>query len=190
MAVLIAEIVLLLILALNIPIALRNQKRFLSTCNGEYKIFQDANLKKFTILFFVVLILAALLTFIYKQYYFLLAAALMLFLLMGTFKNSIIVSKDKLYFRECAIPLVELDHAELIYTNKNKIMIVFVTKSNHKFGYAHRKPDVPVAISKEISKHGIPLIDKIHKEKNNTTKPIDADAPVSENLEDASDNLE
>lgn len=188
MAILIAEIILLIVLAINIPLALKKQKAFLSTCKGESRVFQDANLKKFTILFFIVLILSAYLTIQSKKYFFLLAAALMLFLLIGSVKNAMIITKEKLYFRECALPLTELTSAELTYTGKGKFMILFIMKNNHKFGYAHGKIDTPMAIAKTIQEYGIPVVDKIHKTAD--TNLNSTDETFSNDIDISSDNLE
>lgn len=171
MLILIGLIVLLIIIALNIPLALRAQKKFLSTCEGEYKTFQDANLKKFIILFFVILIIAIGFAIQQKKYLFLLAAALMLFLVVGAVKNAMIVTKDKLYFRECAVPLTEIKFAELTYTNKGKYMILFHMQNDHKFGYAHGKLDSPKAIADAIQKVGIPVEDNLHKKSNTDSEP-------------------
>ena len=163
MLILIGLIVLLIIIALNIPLALKTQKKFLSTCEGEYKTFQDANLKKFTILFFVILIIAIGFAIMSKKYIFLLAAALMLFLVVGAVKNAMIITKDKLYFRQCAVPLTEIKSAELTYTGQQKIMILFIMQNDHKFGYAHGKIDTPKAIAEAIKEVGIPVENKLNK---------------------------
>lgn len=183
MAIIIAEIILLIILALNIPFALKTQKKFISSCEGECKKFDDANLNKFTILFFVILILSGFLVYQSKKPYFLLAAALMLFLLVGSFKNGMIIAKDKLYFRQCAVPLTQIKAAELTYTGKGKVMILFIMTNDHKFGYAHNKPAVPEAIAKAIEEVGIPVTDKRHKNTSSNVQTPEGDAatPIEDN---------
>ncbi|WP_297633758.1 hypothetical protein [uncultured Clostridium sp.] len=185
MAILIAEIILILILILNIPLALNTQKKFINSCNGECKKFNDANLKKFSILFIVVLVLAILLVFLSNKDFFLLAPALMSFLLVGSVKNAMLIGKTKLYFRECVVPLTEIKAAELTYTGKGKIMILFIMNNDHKFGYAHNKPDVPQAIANTIEELGIPVTDKIHKKVNSDVNIPEGDAATP--IEDTSE---